>query len=241
MSPVARDDEITTVLWDLDDTLVRLHRRTFSALMPMLAYAAFADVVAPRLLPSTVGAVVARLRDNHTACSNHELLCALIGERTGCSPELVGSRLHWLAGSGFPLLRWCFRRRRGAPELVAALAARGLRQVVATNPLWPRQTVLRRLAWGGIDASHFDFITSGENMSTAKPSLAYYEQVLDRIGATPQQCAMVGNDIHNDLPAHRLGIAVYLIQPRLRPSPRHVGQHRVTTGPWSALPAWLGV
>ena len=105
---------------------------------------------------------------------------------------------------------------------------------------YPR-TVLRRLAWGGIDAAHFDFITSGENMSTAKPSLAYYQQVLDRIGATPQQCAMIGNDPGNDLPAHRLGIAVYLIQPRPRPSPRHVGHDRVTTGPWSALPAWLGV
>jgi FMN phosphatase YigB (HAD superfamily) len=197
--------------------------------------------VAPRLLPATVRAVVATLRDNHTACSNHELLCALVGQRTGCSPELVAARLHWLAGSGFPLLRWCFLRRRGAPELVAALAARGLRQVIATNPLWPRQTVLRRLAWGGIDAAHFDFITSGENMSTAKPSLAYYEQVLDRIGATPQQCAMIGNDVGNDLPAHRLGIAVYLIEPRPRPSPRHGDHDRVTTGPWSALPAWLGV
>jgi ABC-type lipoprotein export system ATPase subunit len=37
--------QVTTVLWDLDGTLVRIHRRMFASLMPLVASAAFADML----------------------------------------------------------------------------------------------------------------------------------------------------------------------------------------------------
>ena len=77
----------------------------------------------------------------------------LIAERLDRDREAVDARLRRLAGLGFPLLRRCFYPQSEAATLVGALAARGMRQIVATNPLWPLDTVLARLAWGRIDTA----------------------------------------------------------------------------------------
>ena len=242
MTSLINRPDVTTVLWDLDGTLVRMHRAPFRVLMPLLACAAFADVVPPWRVPSAVRTIVTRIRTNEGAGSNHELLRELVAAHTGCDSAVVDSRLNWLSTTGFPLLRWCFRPRPGAPQLVADLAERGLSQVVATNPLWPRQTVVDRLSWGGVDIGHFDYITAGENMTRSKPRTGYYRELLSKLGARPQQCVMIGDDARNDAPASELGIAVYLVRTGAGPVVDHVcGPGRLTTGPWSALPDWLGV
>jgi FMN phosphatase YigB (HAD superfamily) len=192
-----------------------------------------------------MGRILPGVRANTGVCSNDELLRALIAEHTGCSPALVDRRLRWLSGRAFPLLWWCFRPQRGARELVAHLAGRGVRQVLATNPLWPRQTVLSRADWGGIDVAHFDYITAGENMTRSKPRTEYYRELLDKLGVQPHECLMIGNDARNDAPASRLGIAVYLIGSGSSGlsdgAVRGAEPVLLTTGSWSALPAWLGV
>lgn len=228
--------EVTTVLWDLDGTLVRLHRRLFGVLMPLVAAGAFADLLPPwRFLPM-VNDVLPQVRANAGPRTNHDLLVALVAQRADRDPEQVDARLRRLARSGFPLLRFCFRSQPGAVELVGKLAARGLNQVVATNPLWPHEIGLARLAWAGIDAGRFTFIASGESMSRCKPQIDYYRQLLDRLGRQPHECLMIGNDARNDTPAAELGIPVYLLTGDAGGS-----SGLVTAGDWAGLASWLGV
>jgi len=242
MTPLRHRPQVTTVLWDLDGTLVRIHRRVFASLMPLVASAAFADMLPPWQFLAALRQVLPRVRANDSAESNHDLLVGLIAERTGCRSERVDARLQWLSGVGFPLLRWCFRPRRGAPQLVAELADRGLAQVVATNPLWPLQTVRARLAWAGIDAGRFGFIAAGQTMSRSKPRVDYYRELLEKLGVEPQHCVMIGNDARNDVPATALGIPVYLIDEDPRQSGNHTADPALLTiGRWAGLPTWLGL
>lgn len=240
--PLPRLPQITTVLWDLDGTLVGFRQRTFEVLMPMVAAAAFADLVPPWRFLRALRQILPQVRANSGEDTNHELLVRLIAERVGCDHDRIDTRLHRLAGSGFPLLRRCFYARPGASELVGELAARGLRQVVATNPLWPLDTVLVRLAWGRIDSGWFAFVASGESMSRSKPRVEYYRELLHRLGLQPGECVMIGNDARNDAPASALGIRVFLLDAGdgdgvgLGGSPA-----LVTGGDWPALLAWLGV
>jgi FMN phosphatase YigB (HAD superfamily) len=241
--PLPKMPLVTTVLWDLDGTLVGFRRRTFEVLMPMVAAAAFIDLVPPWRFLRALKEILPQVRANAGEYTNHQLLVGLIAERACCGHNHIDARLRRLAGSGFPLLRRCFYPQPGAGELVGELAARGLRQVVATNPLWPLDTVLARLAWGRIDAGRFVFIASGESMSRSKPRVGYYSELLDLLGLHAQECVMIGNDARNDSPASALGIRVYLLNAAhgndfggLDADPA-----LITAGDWPDLTAWLGV
>jgi phosphoglycolate phosphatase-like HAD superfamily hydrolase len=239
---LAHRPEVTTVLWDLDGTLVGLRRRTFGVLMPLVAAAAFTGLIPPWRFLALLKDILPQVRANTGRETNHELLVRLIAEQLGVGDAIIDARLRRLAGSGFPLLQRCFYPQPGAPELVGELATRGLRQVIATNPLWPLDTVLARLAWGRIDATRFTFIASGESMCRSKPQVDYYRELLGLLGAHPRECVMIGNDARNDGAASVLGIPVYLLKATNSfDCGAGTNPTLVTAGDWPALKAWLGV
>lgn len=232
---------VNTVLWDLDGTLVGIRRRTFAALMPAVAAAMFADIVAPWRFARILAAVLPDVRANTTELTNFDLMVTRIADETGRDPELIGARLSRLAERGFPRLRRCFYPHRAAGALVEALAARNLSQVVATNPLWPLSTAHARLGWGGIDARRFSFIASGSSMRTAKPRLDYYRELLQILQCQPHECIMIGNDATADTPAAELGIPVHLLNNSYPARSELAASPLVTVGDWAVLAARLGV
>ncbi|MBQ5324023.1 MAG: HAD family hydrolase, partial [Oscillospiraceae bacterium] len=50
-----------------------------------------------------------------------------------------------------------------------------------------------------------------EDYSYCKPSLEYYKQILDKIGLKGEECAMVGNDVGEDMVAKKLGMKTFLL------------------------------
>ncbi len=83
--------------------------------------------------------------------------------------------------------------------------------VIATNPVFPEAAVRHRLAWAGIDSLEYLLVTTYENMHYCKPNLHYYREILAKIGRGPKECLMVGNDVHDDMVAGRLGIGTFLV------------------------------
>jgi FMN phosphatase YigB (HAD superfamily) len=51
-----------------------------------------------------------------------------------------------------------------------------------------------------------------EHNHYCKPNLQLYEEVLEAIGMSPEECLMVGNDVQEDLIVGELGISTYLIE-----------------------------
>lgn len=100
-------------------------------------------------------------------------------------------------------------------EAVKAAKEKGLRIILATNPLFPSIATEKRIAWAGFDLSDFEFFTSYENSTYSKPSLGYYREVLSRTDLRPEECLMVGNDVSDDMVAEKLGMKVFLLTPRL--------------------------
>lgn len=100
-------------------------------------------------------------------------------------------------------------------KAVEHIKARGLRTVLATNPLFPSIATEKRIAWAGLSPLDFEFFTSYENSCFSKPSLGYYEQVVDRTGLSFSECLMVGNDVSDDMVAEKLGMRVFLLTDNL--------------------------
>ena len=98
-----------------------------------------------------------------------------------------------------------------AAEVIAAVKAKGLIPVLATNPLFPRAATESRIRWAGLQPEDFAYITVYDNSHYCKPNVKYYEEILGIIGAAPEECVMVGNDAKEDTAVEALGIPVFLL------------------------------
>ncbi|WKK72126.1 HAD family hydrolase [Rathayibacter oskolensis] len=96
----------------------------------------------------------------------------------------------------------------GARELIAAIAARGARVVLATSaPQEELQVLLRVLDLG--DSVHA--ITSGEDVETAKPSPDLIGIALERAGVTTDHAIMIGDATWDVIAAERAGLATIAV------------------------------
>lgn len=94
---------------------------------------------------------------------------------------------------------------------IAKLKEMGFELVLATQPIFPAIATENRMKWAGLDKNTFKLYTTYENSNYCKPTPAYYQQILDKLGADPEECLMVGNDATEDLVAQQLGIKVFLL------------------------------
>lgn len=72
----------------------------------------------------------------------------------------------------------------------------------STNP----KDVAYALKRGAI-SSYFQHIFTPVDLKARKPSLLYYRKILEHLHVLPNECAMIGNSLRNDiLPAKKVGI-----------------------------------
>jgi FMN phosphatase YigB (HAD superfamily) len=95
-------------------------------------------------------------------------------------------------------------------DVLEQLKQMGLILVVASNPIYPRIAMEKRLLWVDVDVRHFDLVTHMENMNFVKPDEGYYQQICSKIGVLPEHCLMVGNDPGNDMAAAGANMKTYL-------------------------------
>lgn len=105
-----------------------------------------------------------------------------------------------------------------ANECVKVLKDKGYKLVVATNPVFPKIATHTRMKWAGLDLQDFEIITTYEHHKYCKPNLNYYKEILKKIGKTPEDCMMVGNDVKEDMCTMDLSMDTYLIKDCLIPS-----------------------
>ena len=96
-------------------------------------------------------------------------------------------------------------------RIVRDLKSKGIRTVLATNPIFPSIATEKRMAWAGLSPTDFELFTSYENISYSKPNLKYYEELLRRLNLNAEDCLMVGNDVGDDMVAENLGFKVFLL------------------------------
>lgn len=98
-----------------------------------------------------------------------------------------------------------------AAEVIRKVREKGLRIVLATNPIFPAIATQQRIGWAGLTTEDFEFYTTYENACHSKPNPAYYEDILKRLGLRGEECLMVGNDAAEDMVAATLGMRVFLL------------------------------
>jgi len=102
-----------------------------------------------------------------------------------------------------------------ARAAVDHIKAKGLRTILATNPLFPAIATEKRIAHAGFSPAEFDLLTTYENSRYAKPNPEYYKWIARECGLLPEECLMVGNDVSDDMVAETLGMKVFLLTDHL--------------------------
>ena len=96
-------------------------------------------------------------------------------------------------------------------EIVKWLKEKGIRVVLATNPLFPQVATYSRVRWAGLAPEDFEFITTYENFGYSKPNPAYYAEILRQLNMKPEESLMVGNDVDEDLSSLKVGMSAFLL------------------------------
>lgn len=91
----------------------------------------------------------------------------------------------------------------GTVEFLRELKQRGKRVCLATSK--PEQFSVRILERFGI-AQYFDFIGAAAMDGSRDSKLAVIQYVLGSTGASPQECLMVGDRMHDIIGAHEVGV-----------------------------------
>ena len=204
---------ITSVLLDLDDTLLLNNMDTFLPVYLEEFGRYMADIIPPeKFVEEILNGTMKMYANTDPEITLDRTFADHFYPAVGHAEIDLLPRLESFYSDVFPSLRELTSPRPDAVDLVESLFEHKFDVVIATNPLFPATAVEQRLAWAGLSSDKFPYaqVTSYEQYHFTKPSPVYYAEILGRIGKTPGSAVMVGNDPANDLvPAQTLGISVF--------------------------------
>ena len=203
---------ITTVLFDLDGTLIPMDQDKFvQSYIGRMAKKLAPHGYDPELLTKGLWKGTGAMVKNDGTQTNEELFWQVFNgvmgrDCRGDEPlftDYYENEFQQVAGD-------CGFDERAA-ETIRQIRALGYRVALATNPLFPAIATQSRAKWAGLEIDDFDLITTYENSRFCKPNLEYYRQILATLNLKPENCVMVGNDVSEDMIAEKLGIRVFLL------------------------------
>lgn len=208
---------LKAVVFDMDDTLLDINLSAFIAVYAMDMARLLADIArkSPLSMLATVTGAMLELNNNERPDddlrTNGEFFARSIEARCGVPLDdpVVADAFEFYEREVLPHRNDAIiaaRPRAGAHEAIDLLVSRGIRVGLLTNPSFSRACIECRMGWGDLLDMPFDVVTTMENSTRCKPSERYYRENLDRLGCSPEEALMVGNDPKRDFCSPDIGL-----------------------------------
>ena len=199
---------IKAVLFDLDDTLLRLNLAAFIARYVAGATRLLASVA--RTSPVAIGVPYARAflamdaQDREDSLTNERLFHQSFRAATGIpldDPVIADLMTYYESQivPGFSGGLVGARPVEGARAAIEAVHDAGLVCALATNPTFSLACDRARMGWAGVAEDDFALISTYANSTRCKPSVRYYQEFANQLGVRLEECLMVGNDAVRDI------------------------------------------
>ena len=207
---------MTTILLDLDNTLLENPVDQFVPAYLKLFASEIANIVDPKLFSHTLLDATDKMILNedcrkYLRTSFEEHFFAVFSDQK----EILARAMEDFYLQKYPTLKSYTHSRHEAVDLVKESIDHGSQVVVATNPLFPAYVQAQRLGWADLPLADFpgiSFVTSYEKLHFAKPNPAYYAEILALLGWPEGPVCMIGDTLSEDvLPSKILGINSFLI------------------------------
>ena len=203
---------ITTILFDLDGTLLPMDQERFvKSYLSRLAKKMAPYGYDPDTLIKAVWAGTGAMVKNDGSATNREVFWKVCNSIFGRDTQADEPLFEEFYRIDFQEVRQDCGFDPRAAEAIREIKSKGFRTVLATNPLFPPIATQSRVRWAGLSPEDFEWITTYDNSVHCKPNLDYYRDILNKMGMKAEECLMVGNDVSEDMVARDLGMQVFLL------------------------------
>ena len=202
--------KIKAVLFDLDNTLILFDETKFFEIYSKKLYLSFQDIFSPQEFVQRLISSTQIMTNNDGKLTNAEFFINDFAKNLHTDKNELWQRFENFYATEFEQLESLMTPLKDAHEVLLEIKRKGLKIIIASNPMFPTNVQHIRLRWAGLDNLSFDLITSAENSTYCKPNLNYYLEICNKIKVNPENCLMVGNDGFNDMIASKIGMKTYL-------------------------------
>ncbi len=203
---------LKSIFFDLDGTLLPMDYDDFCDMyFSMLTDKLSKNGYAPKELYEAVWSGTKAMLENDGSITNEKAFWTCFEKHFGkISPE-THLAFDEFYRSDFNKISTICSPNPAAKDIIKTVKLLGLIPVLATNPVFPSTATENRIKWAGLLPSDFVHYTTYENSSFCKPKAEYYCEILDKLSLKPNECAMIGNDVDDDMPASNIGMKVFLL------------------------------
>lgn len=204
---------VRAVLFDLDNTLLENDIGRFLKAYFDLLTTTMAHLVPPeRFISALLHATSMMMKNSDPGMTNKQVFIRDFFPGIGRTAEEMMPFFDDFYAVQFGKLQSLTRPDPSARDAVQTALDAGCDVVIATNPVFPETAIRQRMAWAGVSDFPFQMVTSYEIMHAAKPNCRYYREILKKIGRSPDECIMVGDDWDNDIaPAEKAGMQIFWV------------------------------
>jgi FMN phosphatase YigB (HAD superfamily) len=204
-------NKLTTVLFDLDGTLLPIDGEAFEAIYFKGLSSYFLDKYDPKEFIRIIWSATKAMVIDTSLKTNEEAFMEALQLIVNDDIRWMQERFNQFYLNEFDQIRLAVTPNVFMQKAVKLLKEKGYKCIIATNPMFPKIAIEKRIIWTGCDRDDFDYVTSFEKNHYCKPQLKFYEEVLNDMNLIAEECLMVGNDINEDMIVSKLNIKTYLI------------------------------
>ena len=203
---------ITTVLFDLDGTLLPMDQDVFvKTYFGLLAKRLAPLGYEPTELIKAIWAGTKAMINNVGEKTNEEVFWDDFASRYGEEARKDLPEFDAFYREDFDKVKEVCGFNSKARKVIEFLKQKEIRVVLATNPIFPAIATEKRIGWAGLVTEDFELYTTYENSKYCKPNLEYYKEIVNKLDVKPEECLMVGNDVGDDMVAEKIGMKVFLL------------------------------
>lgn len=201
---------LKAILFDLDNTLILFDEARFYQGYFRKIEKLFTDIMPPDQFVERLISATRALVQNNGEMTNAEYFMTAFAQEHKDRRKELWNRFLYFYETEYDHLEANVKLPDHLYETMDKIVQTDLKMVLASNPIFPFDVQMKRLAWAKLDHLPFDLVTHIENMSFCKPRIEYYLEISEKINESPETCMMVGNDPVNDLIAAHTGMKTYL-------------------------------
>ena len=161
--------EIKAVLFDLDNTLLLFNEKEFFEAYSKKLYLSFKDILSAqeffrRLLSSTQV-----MTNNNGKQSNAEFFINDFAKGLSVRKEELWQRFDKFYANEFEEFEYLMSPLKNTQGILEKIRGKGIKIVIASNPMFPANIQLFRLRWAGLEGFPFELVTDAHNSTFCKP------------------------------------------------------------------------
>lgn len=204
---------LKAVLFDLDNTLLPMNEEEFIKVYFSLVCKKLAPLgFEPKKLVKTIWGGTYQMISNDGKCSNSKVFWTYFENVYGINKEDYEPIFDDFYKNEFKKTRVTCRDNPYSRDIIKILKDKGLKIILISNPIYPKQAYVTRMAFAGFKEEDFDYIATYDNSSYSKPNPKFIEEVLVKNNLKKDEVIVIGNSFENDIePAQKLGIKTYLV------------------------------